>query len=109
MPLNIPVVVGSSHLFASRLEYAAEPERYYFWLDREIAHRRESGDFAPQEYRTLLALARQYPELFRNVIEFHEFNHDDFYVLRNKASRPVQTTGELQREMEKLLLLDVFR
>jgi len=81
---NLPIVVQlSSNTFVQSLHYSTHPEKYYFIVDWEVAVDERSGTFAPQEYKHLLALKRNYPKLFKNVVTTEEFlkKYDRFLVL----------------------------
>jgi len=81
---SLPIVVQlSSNTFVSNLHYSTTPDRYYFVMDWEAAVDEGSGTFAPQEFKHLTALKRNYPKLFKNVVTTEEFlsKYDRFLVL----------------------------
>jgi hypothetical protein len=84
---DVPVVTQFSHDFVRRLHYSPERSRYFFILDWQAAVDDESGLFAPQEYKHMEALKRNYPELFQNnIIQSEEFldAYSQFLVLDYK-------------------------
>lgn len=81
---NLPIVVQFSRPFLERIHYAPNPERYYFITDWEVAVDKHSGLFSPQEYKHLVAIKRNYPEIFKdNILTTEEFlqRYDRFLVL----------------------------
>jgi hypothetical protein len=81
----LPIVVPFSHDYLQRRQYSPNPDRYYFLLDWATAVDPASGDFAPQEYKELSALKRQYPKKFTTILDQSEFlsSHPKFLVLKS--------------------------
>jgi len=84
----LPIVVPFSHAYLQRLHYSPNRGRYYFLLDWTTAVDPASGDFAPQEYKELSALKRQYSSQFTTVVDHSVFFslHPRFLVLRSLRS-----------------------
>jgi hypothetical protein len=88
---NLPIVTSHSHDFVKRFHYSPERARYFFVLDWEAALDVKSGLFGPQEYKTMDALKRDYPEVFDDhIVQLSDFlgQHDHFLVLADTNFRP---------------------
>jgi hypothetical protein len=80
----LPIAFEYSHSFLQRFHYSTDRKRYVFILDWDAALNTHSGLFSPAEYKTMDALRRNYPALFRDsVVEGSEFlrKHRRFLVL----------------------------
>jgi hypothetical protein len=82
---TLPIVVPHSHDYLQRRQYSPNSDRYYFLLDWAAAVDPASGDFAPQEYKELSALKREYPKRFTTILDQSEFlsSHPKFLVLKS--------------------------
>jgi len=81
---DLPIAMQFSHDFLERFQYSPERSRYFFILDWEAASDPTGGLFAPQEYKHLEAIRRNYGDVFgNNIIEGSEFlrKHQRFLVL----------------------------
>lgn len=81
---GLPIAMEFSHPFLQRFQYSPERSRYFFILDWYAALDKASGLFSPGEYKTMHALKRNYPRLFRkNILQGEEFLniHERFLVL----------------------------
>jgi hypothetical protein len=71
---SLPIAMQYSHDFLERFYYAPDRSRYFFILDWEAASGPTGGLFAPQEYKHLEAIKRNYPEKFGgHIITSQEF------------------------------------
>jgi hypothetical protein len=96
---DLPIVTANSHDFIKRFHYSPEWTRYYFLLDWEAALDLRSGLFGPQEYKTMDALKRDYPEVFGDhIVQLSNFfsQHDRFLVLADTYYRPGWLETRLQ-------------
>ena len=81
---DLPIVAQFSHDFIRRFHYSPEKNRYFFILDWQAALDSRSGRFPPQEYKTMDALKRNYPDLFQdNILKSEVFlkKYNQFLVL----------------------------
>jgi hypothetical protein len=88
---NLPIVTSHSHDFVKRFHYSPERKRYFFVLDWDAALDVRSGLFGPQEYKTMDALKRDYPEIFGDhIVQLSDFlaKQDRFLVLADTNFRP---------------------
>jgi hypothetical protein len=71
---DLPVAMEFSHQFLRRFHYSPDRLKYFFILDWEAVVKKESGLFPPGEYKTMIALKRNFPALFgNNIIQGQEF------------------------------------
>jgi len=99
---DLPIVTSHSHDFIKRFHYSPERGRYFFVLDWEAALDVRSGLFGPQEYKTMDALKRDYPEIFGDhVVQLSDFlsQHDRFLVLAEMKYRPRRTSQNFHYPM----------
>jgi hypothetical protein len=97
---DLPIVTSHSHDFVKRFHYSPERSRYFFVLDWEAALDVQSGLFGPQEYKTMDALKRDYPEVFGDhIVQLPDFlsQHDRFLILADLPYRPRWTAQDLHR------------
>jgi len=88
---DLPIVTAHCHDFIQRFHYSPERSRYFFVMDWEAALDVRSGLSGPQEYKTMDALKRAYPEVFDDhIIQLSDFlsRHDRFLVLADRGYRP---------------------
>ncbi|MEJ7827785.1 MAG: hypothetical protein WKF91_06310 [Segetibacter sp.] len=80
---NLPMILRNSHEFLQREFYSPTRERYFFILDWEAASDIRSGAWAPQEFKHLTALKRNFPQRFKNVQATEDFlgKYDRFLVM----------------------------
>jgi hypothetical protein len=97
---DLPIVTSHSHDFVKRFHYSPERKRYFFVLDWDAALDVRSGLFGPQEYKTMEALKRDYPEIFGDhVVQLSDFlaRHDRFLILADMNYRPRWTAQDFHR------------
>jgi hypothetical protein len=97
---DLPIVTTHSHDFIKRFHYSPERRRYFFVLDWEAALDVRSGLFGPQEYKTMEALKRDYPEVFGDhIVQLSDFlsKQDRFLVVAEINYRPRYSAPELHR------------
>lgn len=108
----LPIVVPMSHDYLQRRHYSPNPDRYFFLLDWTTAVDPVSGDFAPQAYKELSALKRNYPSQFTTVLDQADFlaSHPRFLVLKSPgvahACRVPQRYAERWRNLYCWLVYD---
>ena len=88
---DLPIVTAHCHDFIKRFHYSPERSRYFYVMDWEAALDVRSGLSGPQEYKTMDALKRAYPEVFDDhIIQLSDFlsRHDRFLVLADTGYRP---------------------
>jgi Dolichyl-phosphate-mannose-protein mannosyltransferase len=81
---DLPIVVPLPNDYLQRRHYSTTPDRYFFLLDWTTMVNPASGDLAPQTYKELSALKKQYPLRFATVLDQNEFlaSHPRFLVLK---------------------------
>jgi hypothetical protein len=97
---HLPIVTTHSHDFVKRFHYSPERNRYFFALDWEAAVDVRSGLFGPQEYKTMDALKRDYPDIFGDhILQLSDFlvQHDRFLVLADMYYRPRWSAQDFHR------------
>lgn len=85
---GLPIAFEFSHVFLQRFHYSRDRDRYVFILDWDAALDGNSGLFSPGEYKTMEALRRNYPALFRDrIVDGADFlrSHRRFLVLNYGA------------------------
>src|SRR5262245_56017722 len=88
---DLPIVTSQCYDFMRRFHYSPERSRYFFVMDWEAALDVRSGLSGPEEYKTMDALKREYPEVFDDhIIQLSDFlsRHDRFLVLADRGYRP---------------------
>ena len=88
---DLPIVTSHCGDFIKRFHYSPERSRYFFVMDWEAALDVRSGLLGPQEYKTMDALKRDYPEVFDDhIIQLSDFlsRHHRFLVLADTVYRP---------------------
>jgi hypothetical protein len=86
---NLPIVASLWDDFMKRFHYSSERTRYFFVLDWEAALDPRSGLSSPQEYKTMDALKRDYPNVFGDhIVQLADFldQHERFLVLADIPS-----------------------
>jgi hypothetical protein len=81
---GLPIAFEFSQTFLQRFHYSRDRDRYVFILDSDAALDGHSGLFSPGEYKTMEALRRNYPALFRDrIVDGADFlrRHRRFLVL----------------------------
>jgi hypothetical protein len=97
---DLPIVTTHSHDFVKRFHYSPEWSRYFFVLDWEAALDVQSGLFSPQEYKTMDALKRDYPDIFGDhIVQLSDFlsKQDRFLVLADTNYRPRYMAQDFHR------------
>ena len=97
---DLPIVTSQSHDFVKRFHYSPERSRYFFVLDWDAAVDVRSGLFGPQEYKTMDALKRDYPEVFGDhIVQLSDFlsKQDRFLVLADTNYRPRYMAQDFHR------------
>lgn len=93
---DLPIVVELSNDFVQRFHYSPQHYRYFFPLDWQAALDKESGLWSTQEYKTMEALKRVYPNIFnKNIVQSQDFlnTHDRFLVLRHDVKCIIPTVA----------------